>query len=1042
MMTSEAPEATAQLRQTLDQIRRALRRGLLIEVASLAVAALLVAILVGAVAAALGLSGRSLAVAASAVAAAGWLGVGVYAALRWRRLLRSEAAVADWVDVTSGRSDRVSVLSAVELVRDRGRFGESADLADAAVRHVSELIPRAKRTTAAVLRARARIAVGAVGAVGLLTAAGALLAPKTFSAAWQALGDVDSIEEALTQVAPEPRLGNIRLTYRFPAYTERPPRTLAAPAGFIRALPGTEVEISTSARRPVDQAVLLVSHGDDDPNPQQISVEARGRQLSAKLVVSRAGRYRFRLTGTDGVLREERRGHEIELEPDDAPEVELHEPEESPLEVNENDRITLVFSARDDFELGEASVHWRVLGSAREGRARLTTASAGLRRYRGEAPFDLSNLGLKPGDRVAYTVEVKDNDTVNGPKVGLSETKELRIYSKRAHHAQVVALQEKGLDELVHILGDNLDRAFENFQATERYQKLLSGVEAIVKRARNADPLMQEIVDAIKRDPMGRPQVAEAFERARRDLRRTARRKQRSVVSATRAFKRQAKSSRTLGGRVQRDQIRMVSSLEKNVVYLADLMNDQRLIDAEALAKELRQQQQALRDALEEYKNAPTDEKRALIAEAIQQIRKRIAEITKELAKLRSSIPQDFVNREALQPEGDQADMDAVEQMLENGDLDAAMDALDRMLEQTERMLSQLQDGRETLQSREYSEIQQRAQKLYEDLQKLEQAQRDVAARTEEMSKRMLERMEERLGDAQAFIKKQVARLKKAAEYLKEARPARFMPDVDLFERTERRLQDGIRAIESRDFGAAQEVLQKADEQMARLQMDARRRIDQARRFGDFVGEQTKASENALRRARPPVEEVLKDIAKLTPNPEEMLSGAERKRLERLKQKQQQLEEKAEQLGKDMQQLGEQLPIVGPQMGSMVGEAQGSMKSAEDGLGQGDAPGALGHQRNALEKLREIKQELDKMGEGGSSGGGGVPLPFGNPSGGGSGEGSYGGRNRLEDKVEIPKPEAYQAPAAFRQDILEAAKQGTVERYRDAVRRYYEELVK
>ena len=33
-------------------------------------------------------------------------------------------------------------------------------------------------------------------------------------------------------------------------------------------------------------------------------------------------------------------------------------------------------------------------------------------------------------------------------------------------------------------------------------------------------------------------------------------------------------------------------------------------------------------------------------------------------------------------------------------------------------------------------------------------------------------------------------------------------------------------------------------------------------------------------------------------------------------------------------------------------------------------------------------------------------------------------------------------PAEFREDILEAAKQGTAEDYKEAVRRYYEELVK
>ena len=1040
MTSPDVSQASGQLRRTLDRIRYAVRWGLVLELLAMAFAAIALTVLVGASAVAVGLAGRALAALVAVVVAAGVGGTLVYGALEWRRLLRSDESVARWIDRTNRQPHERSVLSAVELLRDRGHFGESPELIDAAVVQVADAAPAKQAAATAALQKRSRLRVFASGALVAVAIVGAVLAPQTFSRAWDALGDFDSLEEVLAQVPPEPRLGDFRLTYRFPSYSERAPRTVNPPSGFIRALPGTEVQISTTARRPVKKAVLLVSHGDGD-TPQQISVNASGRRLSAKLVVSRAGQYRFQLVGDDGVLREERRGHEIELEPDDAPEVRLYRPEESPLEVNERDRLTLVFGARDDFELGEASVYWRVLGSAREGRVRLSTAPVGQRRFRGEAPFDLAALDLHPGDRVAYTVEVRDNDAVNGPKVGSSATKELRVYSKRAHHAQVTALQEKGLTELVHILGDNLDRAFENFDKAERYRKLVAGVQRVVKRAIDADGLLSEVVEAIRRDPLGRPQVAEAFERTRRELRRLAYRKRRSVRAASRALETVARADATLGRRIQRDQGRMVRSLEKNVVYLADLLNDQRMIDAEALTKELRAQQQALREAIEEYKKAPTEEKRALIAEAIKDIRQRIREITQELSKLRQSIPQSFVNRDALQPEADRANMDAVEQMLEEGNLDQALEALDKMLERTEQMLSQLQEGRETLQSREYSEIQQRAQQVYKELNQLEQAQRDVAAQTEAMSRRMLDRMKDRLGDADAFVKKQVARLKLAQANLKDARPAHFMPDIDLFERTERRLQDGIRAIEGRDFGAAKEVLMKADEQMARLQQEARRRIEQARRFGDFIGERTMASEKALQQARPPVEEVLKDIDALMPKPQDILAGAEKERLDKLRKTQQDLEQRAEQLGQELQQLGEQLPIVGPQMGSMVGEAQGSMKSAEQGLGQGDAPGALSHQRNALEKLRQLRQELDKMGENGGGGSSGVPLPFGNPSGD-DGRGSFDGRNHTDEKVEIPKPEAYQAPAAFREDILEAAKQGTVERYKDAVRRYYEELVK
>ena len=44
--------------------------------------------------------------------------------------------------------------------------------------------------------------------------------------------------------------------------------------------------------------------------------------------------------------------------------------------------------------------------------------------------------------------------------------------------------------------------------------------------------------------------------------------------------------------------------------------------------------------------------------------------------------------------------------------------------------------------------------------------------------------------------------------------------------------------------------------------------------------------------------------------------------------------------------------------------------------------------------------------------------------------------------MEIPDEDPNEAPEEFRKDLLDAMKQGAPERYRDQVKRYYEELVK
>ncbi len=1046
-----AETAGASLQRLLGDARRRLRRAAFAEGFLVLTSGLVGALLIGALAAFLRLSDLVVASVEIAVLA----GAISFALLRYGRLLGGglarDESVAQWLDraLDDAARPHASLLSAVEIVRDGGRYGESAALGEAAVEQTRteiEAIGAAQvvRTeTKRSLNRRLGTALGAAGVAVLV----AMLAPEYLETALLSITSMDRIDEALERVPPDPRLGDIRITYRSPAYSERPPRTITSANGAIRALPGTEVVIETSARHEIARGTLLVSNGDDaQTEPTKIGVEVSGRRLTATFVLSRSGRYRFEITGLDGELMRERRGHEIELELDDPPEVTMLEPKESPLEVNENDRVQLFFSAKDDFALGEIAVAWRVLGSAREGHVRLTSAATGLDRYTGGAQMDLASLALKPGDRVAYSIEARDNDTVNGPKIGASETKELRIYSKKAHHEQVLALQEQALDELVHILGDNLERAFDVNAEIERHQKMLEAVKGIVDRALNADDLLKKTVAAIKKDPLGRPQVADAFEHARISLRTDARRMRNAHLGAARVLER---TRRPLDGRsrsVSQSQDKMVSSLEKNVVYLADLLNDQRLIDAEQLAKELREQQQALKQALDEYKSAPTDEKRRVLAEAIKEIRRRIDEIMREMAKLSGQIPQDFVNSDALEMKSSQKEMDEVQRMLEEGDLESAMQALDKMLSQTEQMLSALQNGRQELGSREYSEITEQAQQLWDNLEQLERDQRDLAQKTEKMSKDVLDRMKDRLGDPKSFVEKQVKRLEQAQASMEKVRPDRSMPDSEEFEMAEARLEDGKRALSARDFGAAREVLERADQQMNHLEQEARRRMDHSRRFGDFfgVGKSSERMEKELRKSRPIVEQVLEDIEKLMPPPDTLMSEAEKQKLGQYQKRQKDLQDHAQKLGEDLERLGQQLPIVGPETKGMVDETGQAMGEAEQSLGGGDAPSALNQERRALDALQRLKQELEKMGDQGGQGGSQsnrVPLPFGQPQSSGEREGNTGNNDPLQ-KVEIPQPDQYKAPAEFREDILEAAKQGTVEQYRDAVRRYYEELVK
>jgi hypothetical protein len=169
-----------------------------------------------------------------------------------------------------------------------------------------------------------------------------------------------------------------------------------------------------------------------------------------------------------------------------------------------------------------------------------------------------------------------------------------------------------------------------------------------------------------------------------------------------------------------------------------------------------------------------------------------------------------------------------------------------------------------------------------------------------------------------------------------------------------------------------------------------------------------------------------------------MMSEQDRSRLQRLQGQQRQLEQRAQQLGEQLQELSQAAPVFGPEASQQLGEAERRMGEAVNRL-EGKDPGrGYGEQRAALEQLDRFREELEKQQQQQGGGGGGMPFPF--PMFAQQGRGDGGGLST--EKVEIPGEEAYQAPKEFRKDLLDAMKQAAPEKYRDQVKRYYEELVK
>ncbi len=308
----------------------------------------------------------------------------------------------------------------------------------------------------------------------------------------------------------EPITGDVELTYQYPAYMRRPPRTVPGTRGEVSAPLGTEVVLRTRADRKVEAAELVVeevktgispeappppepkaapdarsasppptapeghtglaagglaassSRAASDPGAAApgraarsfaLSVGPDGRELEGRLAVEGPGRYFFRFRDGKRVLAE---GPPlaIAVEADAFPEVRITSPE-AELEVDGRAVVQVGWSASDDVGLGELSIVLSLPGGA-ERRTALRTFQ-GTRRESGVHALDLTPLRLAEGEELGYRLEVTDGDTISGPKRSASATRRVKIYSEAEHH-RLAFLRVRALwEDLVKLLGDRLD---------------------------------------------------------------------------------------------------------------------------------------------------------------------------------------------------------------------------------------------------------------------------------------------------------------------------------------------------------------------------------------------------------------------------------------------------------------------------------------------------------------------------------------------------------------------------------------------------------
>lgn len=915
----------------------------------------------------------------------------------------------------------------------------TASLRSSLVRRVGAELARRQPELATVLPP-ARVVGPSLALVFVagIAATSAWVAPSGYGSGWvHLLRGIPERTDDGTPVHREPLVSTVDITVVPPAYTGLQPRFVPRSTGDIEVLAGSEVSLGALALQPVEGARLVLEM-QDGATPVAMEVVG-GRALSARFVATESSAYRIELVGDEGERAVDPVPRRVSVLPDAPPAIDLLQPPAS-LEVTPEQVVDLEYLARDEFGLTEVSLVWAFAGD--EERPHVVPLQGAIGNvFQEHVPFDLAPLALQPREEVVLWIEATDNNLIDGPSIGRSRAISLRVAAPDDRHDDVLAMRQMLFEALLTRLGDMLPSGLLAWEADSAGEQVLarpasrSPIEAaddvaLLLTQHEAWPPVLDTWSALLR-AMGEDELV-----VERDLDLLTE-SYRDVYDAERALARALDraavgiDARSIPPQALDEVATSLSSLidrtERAALLLEDSIAEHIADDVQRNLAELGDIRDRLRDLMQEYADTRDPAVREQIERELRRLEARMRELLERLAQQVQQLPAEHLNLEGLDPSelGESvqqmgSSMDQIREMLDRGDIEGAMRALEEMAGGLDAMAAELEQPLAMAQPEGLSEFDRQLAELMDQVNELELQQQDLEQATAELEQQMhaerqaqiAEQMQERLDALYEQMRGLRADVESSSRERLGGETQRMLSETeDAMQRVEQRLAQG-------DVAGAREALEQAQQAASDTSWQLRR--DESLMLRDAAGmAEAQSARRASDQARDGMSSIDRELQALQELAQPRPGAGQRAQLDQLGAQQQGVQQQLEGLQQQMSEFGQRFPI-GESMGEPLEQAREGMGQSSSSLQGGRPRPAMQGQQQALDGLRQMRRNLQQMAQ----------------------QQRRSGQSRpgSQERVEIPD-EGEGGRAGFRDQVVDAMREGTLDGYRDAVRRYYESLV-
>ena len=538
-------------------------------------------------------------------------------------------------------------------------------------------------------------------------------------------------------VHPRPIVTRISHRDRFPSHTAMPDR-IDQQGGDIIVPTGTEVSLTIETNKPLESAALVF----DDAT--ELSAAVSSSLARTTLSIKKDGRYRVHLRDHQMIANKDPVAYRIVALPDQPPDVRLLRPGQD-IDLTESMRVSLVAEAFDDYGISRLQLRYQKDDGTDHTLPIVTTSG---REIETSYHWDMSNLGLLPGDQITYRIRAYDNNP--RPSYGETATFTIRMPSLFEIHREADKTQRESIDEIetVQQRGRELDARLKelardmlskdklDWQEKRELEKARQTQEQLAEQIESTAEQLERALDRLQESGLLEDDTLQKLEELQTllsqirtpELEDVMKKLDEAIKNADANMVREALEE----FQMEREKFR--ESLDRTLALLRRVQQQQTL---DALNQKLEELAHAQDQITQNIERDPTEDlisRQTRIARDTEQLRTELQQASQKMDTPTDGELDQIAN--AIKNKQLTPRMDQVRQNLAQGQRQSARSGSDSLARDLQNLSQGLAHARQQFIQRQKEEIARELNRVLHDLLTLSQAQEHTAQRANEAGSR------------------------------------------------------------------------------------------------------------------------------------------------------------------------------------------------------------------------------------------------------------------------------------------------------------------